>query len=200
MQSNDAMTTASSLTSELRDLYTTESSRIQDAFSSSGNGKSAVARRTTLVNEIVLRLWKEFIGSEEGPKDFVLVALGGYGRGSLFPHSDIDVLFLHADQATEEKFRDQVRQFSQEIWDLRVKLSPATRTLAECEHFDSNNVEFTISLLDCRYLAGDRELFARLHDRISAAERGVTASLARDASARLVATLERSAKQFGDAT
>ena len=52
------------------------------------------------------------------------------------------------------------------MWDLRLKLSPATRTLSECEKFDPNNVEFAISLLDCRYLAGDRALFNRLHDQV----------------------------------
>jgi [protein-PII] uridylyltransferase len=160
------MTTASSLTIELRELYRAESSRIQDNFNSSGEGKTAVVQRTSLVNEILLRLWKEFIGNEDGPKDFALVALGGYGRGALFPHSDIDLLFLHNDRGGEERYRDQIRRFSQELWDLKLKLSPSNRTLAECDHFDSNNVEFTISLLDCRYLAGDRELFFRLHDKL----------------------------------
>ncbi len=42
-----------------------------------------------------------------------------------------------------------------------MKLSPATRLLSECDRFDPENVEFTISLLDCRYLAGDQELFSR---------------------------------------
>ena len=51
------------------------------------------------------------------------------------------------------------------MWDLRLKLSPATRNLAECERLDPNNVEFAISLLDCRYLAGDRELFSRLREK-----------------------------------
>ena len=41
-----------------------------------------------------------------------------------------------------------------------------TRTLAECDRFDPSNLEFTISLLDCRYLAGDRDLFNRLHDNL----------------------------------
>ena len=67
--------------------------------------------------------------------------------------------------ALSRELKDRIRKFSQEMWDLRLKLSPATRTLAECEKFDPNNVEFAISLLDCRYLAGDRELFARLHDQ-----------------------------------
>jgi len=52
------------------------------------------------------------------------------------------------------------------LWDLKLKLSPASRTVAECDHFDPNNTEFTISLLDCRFLLGDQQLYARLHDKI----------------------------------
>ena len=97
---------------------------------------------------------------------FALVATGGFGRGWLFPYSDIDLLFLYADRRGEEAHKEAIRRFSQELWDLKLKLSPASRTLAECDRFDPNNTEFTISLLDCRYLAGDRELFARLHDKV----------------------------------
>jgi [protein-PII] uridylyltransferase len=161
------MSTAPSISSELRDLYSEQSTRIRQEFNATGDGGTAVAQRTALIEELVLRLWKELIAPEaSAPENFVLVAIGGFGRRWLFPHSDIDVLFLHADQATEEKYKDRVRQFSQELWDLRMKLSPSARALAECEAFDSSNVEFTISLLDCRYLAGDRELFARLHDKL----------------------------------
>jgi len=161
------MSTAPSISSELRDLYSEQSTRIQQEFNATGDGRTAVAQRTALVEDIALRLWKEFVAPEDNhPENFALVAIGGFGRRWLFPHSDIDVLFLHADQATEERYKDRIRQFSQELWDLRMKLSPAIRTLAECDHFDPNNVEFTISLLDCRYLAGDRELFAKLHDKL----------------------------------
>ncbi|HEX9111662.1 MAG TPA: [protein-PII] uridylyltransferase, partial [Terriglobales bacterium] len=130
-------------------------------------GRTALARRTGLVDTILLRLWSEIISSDpQGPKNFALVATGGVGRGWLFPHSDIDLLFLHAGSDTETALKDPIRRFSQELWDLRLKLSPGTRTLAECERFDPNNVEFAISLLDCRYLAGDRDLFTRLHDKV----------------------------------
>ncbi|MFZ0587970.1 MAG: [protein-PII] uridylyltransferase, partial [Candidatus Sulfotelmatobacter sp.] len=100
------------------------------------------------------------------PGDFALVATGGFGRGWLFPYSDVDLLFLYADRRAEEAHKEEIRRFSQELWDLKLKLSPASRTLAECDRFDPNNTEFTISLLDCRYLAGDRELFARLRDKV----------------------------------
>ena len=161
------MTTAASLTDGLRNFYSEESARIQREFTANADGRATVAQRTTLVETIALRLWKEMIGPEESSiRDITLVALGGFGRGWLFPYSDIDLLFLSANHDVEAAFKDRVRRFSQELWDLRMKLSPSTRTLGECDRFDAENVEFTVSLLDSRYLSGDRELFSRLHDKL----------------------------------
>jgi [protein-PII] uridylyltransferase len=155
------------LAAELRELYAKEFARLQQDFYTSGDGSAAVRGRTELVESIALRVWNEFISpQQDGPPDFALVALGGFGRATLFPYSDVDLLFLHAGDATDEKLKSSIRTFSQELWDLRLKLSPATRNLAECDRFDPDNVEFAISLLDCRYVAGGRALFARLHDTI----------------------------------
>src|SRR5580698_3067644 len=161
------MTAASSLISELRGSLIEESARIARDFAAIGDGRAAVAQRTRLVEDILKRLWQDLVSADlTDPRDFTLVATGGFGRGWLFPFSDIDLLFLHADRRAEEAHKEQIRRFSQELWDLKLKLSPASRTLAECDRFDPNNTEFTVSLLDCRYLAGDRELFARLHDKV----------------------------------
>jgi [protein-PII] uridylyltransferase len=161
------MQTQPSSSTELRELYAAESARIQREFEATGSGHAAVLARTTLVETIALRLWNELVSAEkDGPAGFALVALGGFGRRWLFPFSDIDLLFLHAGQETEREFKPRIRAFSQELWDLRLRLSPATRLLAECDRFDANNVEFTISLLDCRYLAGDPAVFSKLHDQV----------------------------------
>jgi [protein-PII] uridylyltransferase len=160
------MTAASSLISELRTSLAEESARIARNFAATGDGRATVLQRTRLVEDLLKRLWRDIVSpEEESPKGFALVATGGFGRSWLFPYSDIDLLFLYADRAGEEAYKDAVRRFSQEVWDLKLKLSPASRMLSECDRFDPNNTEFTISLLDCRYLAGDRELFARLHDK-----------------------------------
>ncbi len=157
---------ASTLLSELRSTLADESARIQRAFEASGDGRAAVAQRTRLVEDVLLRLWRDsFSPDQSQPSHVALVATGGFGRGWLFPYSDIDLLFLFGDRDAEQSFKDAVRRFSQELWDLRLKLSPASRTLSECERFDAANTEFTISLLDCRYLAGDLDLFRRLHDK-----------------------------------
>jgi [protein-PII] uridylyltransferase len=161
------MPTKPPLTAELRELYTKEFARLQQEFYATTDGRAAILGRTALVESVTLRLWNEIISPETGgPADFALVALGGFGRGALFPYSDVDLLFLHAGDASEGELKIRIRSFSQELWDLRLKLSPATRTLAECDRFDPDNLEFSISLLDCRYLAGDRALFAQLHDTV----------------------------------
>ncbi|MGZ4827987.1 MAG: [protein-PII] uridylyltransferase family protein, partial [Terriglobales bacterium] len=161
------MTATSSLISELRSSLSDESARIQQEFEASGAGRAAVAQRTRLVEEILARLWREIVSPDAAkPANFSLVATGGFGRGWLFPYSDIDLLFLFGDRNAEQAFKDPVRRFSQELWDLKLKLSPASRLLSESDHYDVNNTEFTISLLDCRYLAGDHDLFRRLHDKV----------------------------------
>jgi len=161
------MTAASLLISELRGSLADSGGRIAREFAASGDGRAVVAQRTLLIEEILKRLWREFVSSGEHlPRGFSLVATGGFGRGWLFPYSDIDLLFLFSDRAGEEAHKEQIQRLSQELWDLKLKLSPASRTLSECDRFDPNNTEFTISLLDCRFLAGDPELFARLHDKV----------------------------------
>jgi [protein-PII] uridylyltransferase len=161
------MTAASLLISELRSSLAEESARIARDFAASGDGRAALAQRTSLVEDLLRRLWRECVSSDEaGPRGFALVATGGFGRGWLFPYSDIDLLFLFADRAGEETHKEAVQRFSQELWDLKLKLSPASRTLAECDRFDPSNTEFTISLLDCRFLLGDRQLYARLHEKV----------------------------------
>jgi [protein-PII] uridylyltransferase len=164
------MTPAALLSNELREFYIGESSRIERAFTASGEGKIAVVSRAGLLDGILLRLWARWFAQDKDAAgvdgNLALVALGGYGRNCLFPFSDIDLLFLHAGRAAEDLVKDRIRGFSQEIWDLGLKLSLASRTLAECDHFDPNNVEFTISLLDCRFLAGDLDLFERLRGKL----------------------------------
>ena len=185
-----------SLGSELREMYTKESARQREAFAAKGDGRALLLARTELVETIARRLWEELISTDrEGPQAFALVALGGFGRRWLFPHSDVDLLFLHAGGATERQFKERIREFSQEIWDLKLKLSPATRTLAECDRFDPKNVEFAISLLDCRYVAGDRGVFARLHDQV------IPKLVARESSAilqRLAELTRERYNKFGD--
>ena len=148
----------------LRDLYLAESGEIRERFLRAGNGAAAVRERALLVESIALQLYTAFIAPDpRAPEHFCLAALGGFGRQVLFPGSDVDLLFLVEDARAEQLYKPAIANICREMWDLRLRVSPTTRSLAECGRLYRDNLEFNISLLDCRYLAGDAPLFARLH-------------------------------------
>jgi [protein-PII] uridylyltransferase len=108
------------------------------------------------------------VNSASGPiGGFCIAAMGGYGRRALFPYSDIDLLFLYGREGNEEFLSNKaIAPLSQALWDLHLRVSPTTRTLAECGKLHRNNIEFNISLLDCRYVCGDQKLYERLRARV----------------------------------
>lgn len=150
-----------------KELYPAETARIRQEFGSTGDGRAALLERSALVDAVVVRLYGGLVSADlAGPENSCLVALGGYGRCALFPHSDVDLLFLSENSRVEESRRNAVAAVQRALWDLPVRVSPAARTLEECDALDRDNLEFSISLLDCRYLAGDAQLFARLRERV----------------------------------
>jgi [protein-PII] uridylyltransferase len=156
---------SSASVSAIAEHYAGESARIRREFQAGGNGRRAALGRAALVDAVVAGLCASFISPQlKGPEGFCLVALGGYGRRELFPHSDVDLLFLSADGRAEKSCREGVATLVRTLWDLRLRLGHSTRTLSECARLDRDNLEFNIALLDSRYLAGDPWLFARLHD------------------------------------
>jgi len=144
----------------IAEFYASESTRLRAQFESSGDGRAALRERTTLVDAIITRLYGELFSPEL--RDFCLVALGGYGRGELFSHSDIDLMFLSASGRAESARREAIATLARTLWDLRLRIGHSTRTLTECSQLHRQNLEFNIALLDGRYLAGDRQLFERL--------------------------------------
>ncbi len=149
----------------LEELYRSQAEVIRARFEAAGVGLEAAAERSRLVDALVLTLHRELMGPETAP-GLAIVALGGYGRGELFPHSDVDILFLAANRQTQEEYREAIAAFSRALWDLHLKVGPATRTLTECGVLDRSNLEFSIALLDGRYVAGDALQFARLRDEV----------------------------------
>ena len=148
----------------LRSFYKEESDRVRRDFEANGSGRTCTRDRTQVVDKLLFHLWEHqpVLRSDPG---YALVALGGFGRRALYPHSDIDLLFLCENEALRTRAKDPIRGICQELWDTGLRVSPTTRTLDDCGRFDQENVEFTISLLDCRFLIGDEKLFERLHDK-----------------------------------
>ncbi len=147
-----------------QDAYQTESESIRERFERSHNGQAAIHERSNLTDSLLGELWNQF--SPGSPDRICIAALGGYGRRALFPCSDVDVLFLHEAVLSEDAQRRVIPRISQALWDLHLRVSPTTRSLAECGKLYRDNLEFNISLLDCRYICGDAELFEQLRSQV----------------------------------
>ena len=151
----------------LTDFYAAESQRIQQNFEETNSGLAVLRARTDLVDALVIRLYQEFISTDpQEPLHLCLLALGGYGRRELFPHSDIDLLFLTEDGNRQSTYRDAIATLLRMLWDLRLRVGNSTHTLAECGRLYRDNLEFNVSLLDLRYLSGDPDLYARLRSSV----------------------------------
>src|ERR1019366_7094916 len=156
-----------SRTSTLQDLYADESAKIRKRFEEMGDGKAAIRDRSSLIDSVIIELWNEVTETGGPVEGFCIAAMGGYGRRALFPYSDIDLLFLCEKEGHEENLiKKVIAPLSQSLWDLHLRVSPTTRTLSECGKLHRGNIEFNISLLDCRYICGDGRLFERLRTRV----------------------------------
>ena len=127
---------------------------------SSGAGE-LLDERTTLVERVVGQAFEEYL-APAFPEKLAVLAVGGFGRRELFPHSDVDLLLLSDRQTLPENQRSAVSAFLQNLWDSGLRISHSLRTPAECCELQDRNVELSISLLDQRFVAGDGVLYARL--------------------------------------
>ncbi|MDX1780624.1 MAG: [protein-PII] uridylyltransferase [Thalassovita sp.] len=95
-----------------------------------------------------------------------LVAVGGYGRGEMAPHSDVDLLFLTPTKITDwaEKVIESMLYI---LWDLRLKVGHASRTVRDCLKLGREDFTIRTALLEHRFLAGDEALAKELAKRLS---------------------------------
>jgi [protein-PII] uridylyltransferase len=139
-----------------------EMALVRQTCERTGDGTAAIRRRSAVVDRILIEMWRRaFAGLP--PQNLALLALGGYGRKDLFPYSDVDVLFVFADDKTEQQSREAVRTIVQGMWDVGLRASPSSRTVKETGRFDPDNLEFTLATLDRRFLAGQFPLYQQLH-------------------------------------
>lgn len=93
-----------------------------------------------------------------------VVAVGGYGRGALAPSSDIDLLFLLPYRLTP-RVEQIVESVLYLLWDLGIKVGHATRSIDECLRLSRDDITIRTSLLEARFLWGNRKLFTDLRRR-----------------------------------
>lgn len=118
-----------------------------------------VLGRSEYMDLLLHRLWQHF-GFMDIP-ELGLVAVGGYGRGELHPLSDIDILIISNNKIAEETER-KVSEFITLLWDLRLEVGHAVRTVDECSEIGRADLTVATNLQEARLLAGSEDTFHRL--------------------------------------
>ncbi len=160
-------------------------STIQEAFLATGDSVTALAERTAQVDHHVIQAAGDLLFPST-PSGLAVLAVGGYGRRQLFPYSDVDILLLFEAEQLALANKETISAFLQRLWDSGFRVSHSVRTPAECTEVHDRNIELNVSLLDQRYLAGDRGLYGRLVEKLP---RFITGN--RDALIRNLAQLTR---------
>jgi [protein-PII] uridylyltransferase len=136
--------------------------RLQAEFVARSDPSRLLRGLARLTDEVVTGAWDE----AAMPSSAALVAVGGYGRRQLFPHSDVDILILLPGTADTDCAR-AIERLLTSLWDIGVELAHAVRTIDECVEAMTADATVRTSLLEHRHLAGSRRLhqrFARTFD------------------------------------
>lgn len=119
--------------------------------------ESVLKKRCISVDEALVSLWQ----SLEMPEEYSLVAVGGYGRGELFPFSDVDVLIL-IDQEPNEVNTEKLETFCGSGWDIGLEIGHSVRTPDQCIEEASKDITVQTALVESRLLVGNRQNFKSL--------------------------------------
>ncbi len=147
--------------SELRSRFRQGKSELLEHFRVSRPTAPAAARLvralTKHVDHTLSGLWQHALM----PPGAALLAVGGYGRAELFPHSDVDVLVLlppgqaHANDA----LKSSIEGFITACWDIGLEIGSSVRTVDECIEEAERDVTVQTALLESRYICGSRRVF-----------------------------------------
>ena len=138
--------------------------RLRAEFTARPDPQRLLRGLARLTDGIVAAAWNEAaIGAGA-----TLAAVGGYGRGQLFPHSDVDILVL-LPAAADGGSAQAIERLLTSLWDAGIELSHAVRTPAECTAEMAADATIRTSLLEHRHLAGSRRLYAQFQRAFDAA-------------------------------
>ena len=144
----------------LRSQLRADRQALEQMFLQSGNAARLLSRHSALIDQYLREIWLQ-LGM---PSALALIAVGGYGRGELYPKSDIDLLIL-LDAEPDALIQSQLQQLVSALWDIGMEVGHSIRTIAQCV---SESVDITVqtNLLEARLLAGNAHLFKALNQEV----------------------------------
>ena len=146
-----------------RQLLAEIDARLAERFARSERTDRLLALRARGVDRVLQEAWTRCVPAGA---PLALFAVGGYGRGELFPHSDIDLLVL-ADTGVQQTHHAALARFFALLWDAGLPVSHAVRSPQQCTQACADDQTVLTALIEARALAADDAATARLDDAIS---------------------------------
>lgn len=159
--------------STLKEVVKTSRDKTREMLNEDGGGLLCATRLSQVQDELI-RVIYDFavkhvyrIKNRSTAERMSVAAVGGYGRGTLAPGSDIDLLFVLPYKQTP--WGEQVVEYIlYMLWDLGFKVGHATRNIDECIRLSKSDMTIRTAILEARYIWGDEPLFAELVKRFDA--------------------------------
>ncbi len=153
-----------------REQYRSGKSALFDSLATSGASTRGIrGMLQKLAKHTDITLQKLWLLADFAP-DACLVAVGGYGRGELFPHSDVDVLLLLPDDSAVDNNTDlkaKIEQFISNCWDSGLEIGSSVRTASQCTEEAAKDVTVQTSLMEARLVIGDQKSFDDLKAQLA---------------------------------
>ncbi len=134
---------------------------LQARYEADNDAEALLKQRCADVDDTLRRLWESF----EFPASIALAAVGGYGRGELYPASDIDLLIL-LPQAPSANTAEKLEHLVGCFWDIGLEIGHSVRTIPECLDEATRDITVQTALLEARLLTGSEKLFATFRKRL----------------------------------
>ena len=134
---------------------------LKTAFAAKPDAGKSLQNQCALVDAALQGIWTETGQSDE----LALIAVGGYGRGLLYPYSDVDVLILLPGEI-EETVRGQVEALVGVLWDIGLEIGHSVRTIEQCQDEARRDITVQTTLLESRLVTGSRKQYTRFKNAI----------------------------------
>ena len=151
----------------LKDHLKKSIARLGEEYGNGMDGRELVKRYSCIMDESLKKIFVSDSPSSgsKNSNGYAIAALGGYGREELSPYSDVDIIFLIPQRFTGS-IEDITTRMLYPLWDAGITVGYCNRTLKDCLIMMKEDITVRTSLMEMRYLTGDRGLYSRFHRSI----------------------------------
>ena len=153
------------LIQSLKDKLAQADACLAEKFHVKDDVNQLVKARAWVVDQLIVHAWNSVMPADE---DIALLAVGGFGRGELHPHSDVDLLILLRESQPGEHLRSAIESFVTLLWDAGFYLGHSVRSVDTCVTEASKDVSTATSLMESRLLSGNKKMLKEMLDATAA--------------------------------